>query len=178
MYSILTTENIQNRNGERERKIFWKENTILKWGFLIRKTRQCESQTQFSIWNCYAKGNRKSCTVFSYWSLLLLLLLLIAHDVIWKRANKQTNEDGNDRTRCVDMKMKIKFVRNNDFEEETDLNKYIFPFLDIHHSLVNWVNLGTIYFYLSNEFGFRYPMMSKIDLIIIQECEFSSNFSL
>lgn len=58
-----------------------------------------------------------------------------------KRINKQTNEYGNDRAWCVDMKMKIKFVRNNNFEEETDLNEYIFPFLDNHHSLFNRAKL-------------------------------------
>lgn len=80
-----------------------------------------------------------------------------------KRANKQTNEDGNDRTRCVNIKMKIKFVRNNDFEEKTDLRVY--HSLPRHSPFTIQSNkVEKIYFYLSNIFGFRSPMMVPVEL--------------
>lgn len=93
---------------------------------ILNTTLLCERKSKI----VYSVSLLVAAVAIAYCSLFMMLFCM-------KRANKQTNEDGNDRARYVDMKMKIKFVRNNDFEVETDLNKYIFPFLHIPNSLFN-----------------------------------------
>lgn len=98
----------------------------------LKLNSQYEIVMRKEIENCV-----QSCILVLVVSVAYCLLLMMLFCMKWE--NKQTNEDGNDRAHGVWIwKSKSKFVCNNDFEEETDLNMcivYLFPFVDIHQSL-------------------------------------------